>query len=156
MKFEQAEQELVDSFLDSTDADGFTDEQIDDAIDALRDTYGIESTELATLKRSTVDSKQRKKQEEQIENLIANNLLTTDRLKNFDPKLQRKYLSTAQTTDKLLADNGGMKVQLEAIKDAVEFKANVTRDAAKHPSVGLMIAKQQLSSKLLVSVCDIR
>ena len=151
IEFQQAEQQLVDSFLDSTDADGFTDEQIDDAIEVLRDTYGIESTELATLKRSTVDSKQRKQQEEQIENLIANNLLTTDRLKKFDPKLRKKYLSTAQATDKLLADNGGMKVQMEAIKDAVEFKANVTRDAAKHPSVGLMIAKQQQKFQRLVT-----
>ena len=152
IEFQQAEQQLVDAFLDSSDTDGFTDEQIDDAIEVLRDTYGIESSELATLKKSTVDAKQRDQQEEQIENLIASNLLTTERLKKFDPQLRKKYLSTAQATDKLLADNGGMKVQMEAIKDAVEFKAGVTRDAAKkHPSVGLMIAQQQQKFQRLVT-----
>ena len=150
-EFEQAEQELVNAFLDSSDTDGFSDDQIDDAIDTLRDRYGMESRELSALKRSTVDAKTREKQEEEIENLMANNLLTTARLKNFDPQLQLKYRSTAQTTDKLLADNGGMKVQLDAIKDAVEFKAGVTRDSRRHPTVGLMIARQQQKFQRLVT-----
>lgn len=150
-EFEQAEQELVNAFLDSSDTDGFTDDQINDAIDTLRDRYGMESRELSVLKRLTVDAKTREKQEEEIENLMANNLLTTARLKNFDPQLQKKYLSTAQTTDKLLADNGGMKVQLDAIKDAVEFKAGVTRDSRRHPTVGLMVAQQQQKFQRLVT-----
>ena len=150
-EFEQAEQELVDAFIDSSDTDGFTDDQIDEAIDTLRDRYGMESRELLILKRSTVDAKTRDKQEEQIENLMAQNLLTTDRLNQFDPQLQKKYLSTAQTTDKLLADNGGMKVQLDAIKDAVEFKARVTRDSSQHPTVGLMVARQQQKFQRLVT-----
>jgi|TARA_Y100000289_G_scaffold9699_1_gene8834 hypothetical protein len=150
-EFEQAEQELVNAFLDSSDTDGFSDDQIDDAIDTLRDRYGMESRELSALKQSTVDAKTREKQEEEIENLMANNLLTTARLKNFDPQLQLKYRSTAQTTDKLLADNGGMKVQLDAIKDAVEFKAGVTRDSRRHPTVGLMIARQQQKFQRLVT-----
>lgn len=150
-EFEQAEQELVNAFLDSSDTDGFSDDQIDDAIDTLRDRYGMESRELSALKRSTVDAKTREKQEEEIENLMAQNLLTTERLKKFDPKLQKKYLSTAQTTDKLLADNGGMKVQLDAIKDAVEVKAKVTRDSSQHPTVGLMVARQQQKFQRLVT-----
>lgn len=149
--FEQAEQELVNAFIDSSDTDGFTDDQIDEAIDTLRDRYGMDSRELLILKRSTVDAKTREKQEEQIETLMAQNLLTTDRLRKFDPLLQKKYLSTAQTTDKLLADNGGMKVQLDAIKDAVEFKAGVTRDSRRHPTVGLMVAQQQQKFQRLVT-----
>ena len=150
-EFEKAEQELVDAFIDASDTDGFTDEQLEDAITTLRDRYGVESTELSALRRSTVDAKQREKQEEQIELLIQNNLLTTERLKKFDPKLRKKYMSTAQTTDKLLADNGDMKVPLEAIKDAVEFKANVTRESSKHPTVGLMVARQQQKFQRLVT-----
>lgn len=151
-EFEQAEQEFVDSFIDTADTDGFTDEQIDDAINTLRDEYGMESKELADLKTSTVDAKQREVQEDQIENLIANNLLTTDRLKRFDPKLQKKYLSVAQTTDKLLEANGGnLKVQLDAIEDMVKYKANVTRDSKQHPTVGLMIARQQQKFQKLVT-----
>lgn len=151
MAFEKAEQEFVDSFIDASDTDGFTDEQIDEAIDTLRDTFGFESSELSALKNSTVDAKQRKDQEEQIENLVANNLLTTDRLKRFDPKLQKKYLSVAQSTDKLLKENGGMQVELDAIKDMVEFKAGVTRDSKRHHTVGLMIAQQQQKFNRLVT-----
>ena len=44
--------------------------------------------------------------------------------------MQKTYLGVAQTTDKLLQDNGGMKVQLDAIKDMVESTASVTRDKA--------------------------
>ena len=150
-EFEQAEQELKDAFIDSSDTDGFTDEQLEEAITTLRDKYGVESKELSALRRSTVDAKQRREQEKQIKLLIENNLLTTERLKNFDPKLRKTYLVDAQRIDKLLADNGGMKVPLEAIKDAVEFKANVTRDASKHPTVGLMIAKQQQKFQRLVT-----
>ena len=149
-EFEKAEQELVNSFIDSSDEDGFTDDQIDDAINTLRDTYGMESRELAALRNSTVDAKQREVQEEQIELLVANNLLTTDRLKKFDPQLQKKYLSVAQTTDKL-QETGQLKVQLDAIKDMVEYKAGVTRDSKKHPSVGLMVARQQQRFNSLVT-----
>lgn len=151
-EFEQAEQQLVDSFIDTADTDGFTDDQIDDAINTLRDEYGMESSELTALKTSTVDAKQREVQEDQIENLVANNLLTTDRLKRFDPKLQKKYLTVAQTTDKLLEANGGnLKVQLDAIEDMVEDKANVTRDSKKHHTVGLMVARQQQKFQKLVT-----
>jgi len=149
-EFEKAEQELVNSFIDSSDKDGFTDDQIDDAINTLRDNYGMESRELAALKNSTVDAKQREVQEDQIENLIAYNLLTTDRLKRYDPQLQKKYLSVAQTTDKL-HETGQLKVQLDAIKDMVEYKAGVTRDSKKHPSVGLMVARQQQRFNSLVT-----
>ena len=151
-EFEKAEQELVNSFIDSSDTDGFTDEQIDDAITTLRDTFGMESSELSALKNSTVDAKQREVQEDAIETLVANNLLTTDRLKKFDPKLVKKYLSTAQATDKLIQENGGgMKVQLDAIKDMVEYKAGVTRDSKRHPTVGLMVAQQQQKFNRLVT-----
>ena len=143
MEFKQAEQQLVDAFLDSTDADGFTDAQIEDAIDTLRSKYGMESRELQTLMANTVDAKTREKQEKQIEDLIQMNLLTPGRLKKFDPKLQKKYMSTAQAQAKLSKANDDFKVQEDAIKDMVEFRANVTRDSKKHPTVGLMTAKMQ-------------
>ena len=143
IEFEQAEQQLVDAFLDSTDADGFTDDQINEAIDTLRNRYGFESRELAILKNSTVDAETRKKQKEQIEDLIAMNLLTPERLKRFDPQLQRTYMAQAQQQAKLAKENGNFDEQETAIKDLVESTANVTRDAASHPSVGLMTAKMQ-------------
>ena len=152
-EFEKAEQELVDSFIDKADTDGFTDDQIDDAIAIVeRLDPGRSATGLLALKNSSVDAKQREVQEDQIENLIANNLLTTDRLKRFDPILQKRYLTLAQTTDKLLEANGGdLKVQLDAIEDMVKYKANVTRDSKQHPTVGLMVARQQQKFQKLVT-----
>ena len=44
-----------------------------------------------------------------------------------------------------------MKVQLDAIKDMVEYKAGVTRDSKRHPTVGLMVAKQQQKFNRLVT-----
>ena len=150
-RFEQEEQEIIDALIDSSDTDGFTEQQAKDFDDALFAKHGIRSTRIPQLMLLSVDQQTRDKQEEQIENLMAQNLLTTDRLNQFDPKLQKKYRSTAQTTDKLLADNGGMKVQLDAIKDAVEFKARVTRDSSQHPTVGLMVARQQQKFQRLVT-----
>jgi hypothetical protein len=150
IEFQQAEQQLVDAFIDSSDTDGFTDAQIEDAIDTLRNKYGMESSELQTLLKNTVDAKTRKVQEEQIENLIAMNLLTPERLKKFDPKLQKKYMSTAQQQAKLSKDSDQFKEQEKAIKDMVERAASVTRDSASHPTVGLMIAHQQREFHRLV------
>ena len=91
--FEQAEQELVDSFIDASDTDGFTDDQIDEAIETPQRYLWYESSELSALKNSTVDAKQREVQRIKLKIFVANNLLTTDRLKKFDPKLQKKYLA---------------------------------------------------------------
>ena len=74
MEFEQAEQQFVDSFLDSADTDGFTDEQIEDAITTLRNKFGFESSRLNTLKASTVDAETRRDQEAEIKQLISLNL----------------------------------------------------------------------------------
>ena len=150
-RFEQEEQEIIDALIDSSDTDGFTEQQAKDFGDALFAKHGIRSTRISQIALLSVDQQTRDKQEEEIENLMAQNLLTTERLNQFDPKLQKKYRSTAQTTDKLLADNGGMKVQLDAIKDAVEFKAGVTRDSRRHPTVGLMVAQQQQKFQRLVT-----
>ncbi len=143
MEFEQAEQELVNSFLDASDTDGFTDEQIDDAIDALRKTYGMNSTELSTLKANSVDAETRKVQEEQIQSLQEMGLLTPERLKEFDPKLQRKYMSVAQQQAKLSKESGGNKIQMTAIEDAVIGRVNLNKEQRNHPAVGLMVAEMQ-------------
>ena len=150
-EFKQAEQQLVDAFIDGSDGDGFTDDQIDDAINTLRDRYGFESQELAVLKKNTVDAKTRKVQEEQIESLMAMNLLTPERLKQFDPKLQKKYRSQAQAQAKLSKDNGDFKEIEEAIKDMVEAPTTVDGIVKNHPSVGLMVAKQKRRFHQLVS-----
>ena len=71
------------------------------------------------------------------------NLLTPERLKNFDPKLQTKYLSQAQAQAKLAQDNNQFKTENAAIKDLVENAVNLNRDAAASPYVGLMVAKVQ-------------
>jgi len=150
-EFKQAEEDLRQAFLDSSDGDGFTDDQIDDAINTLRDRYGFESQELAVLKKNTVDAKTRKVQEEQIEGLMAMNLLTPERLKQFDPKLQKKYLSQAQTQANLRKENGDFKEIEEAIKDMVEAPTTVDGIVKNHPSVGLMVAKQKRRFHQLVS-----
>ena len=149
-RFEQEEQEIIDALIDSSDTDGFTEKQAKDLGDALFAKHGIRSTRISQIALLSVDQQTRDKQEEQIENLMAQNLLTTDILQKFDPQLQKKYLSTAQTTDKLIADNGGFKVQLTAIKNEVEFKAGVTRDSRRHSTVGLMVARQQQKFHRLV------
>lgn len=160
-EFKQAEQQLVDAFIDGSDGDGFTDAQIDDAIDTLRDKFGFESSELAVLKKNTVDAKTRKVQEEQIEGLMAMNLLTPERLKHFDPKLQKKYLSQAQAQANLRKDNGDFKVQETAIEDMVEHPVTSLGGIVKnHPNVGLMVAKQKrrfheiLAAKALAGETD--
>ncbi len=143
-EFKQAEQQLVDAFIDGSDGDGFTDAQIDDAIDTLRDKFGFESSELAVLKKNTVDAKTRKKQELEIQDLISMNLLTPERLKKYDPKLQKTHLATAQAQANLRKENGDFKVQEDAIKDMVEHPVNgVGGIVSNHPNVGLMVAKQQ-------------
>ena len=53
MEFQQAEQELVDAYLE--DPDGFTDDQIDEAVETLQKKFGMTSSELTTLKANTVE-----------------------------------------------------------------------------------------------------
>jgi hypothetical protein len=141
MEFQKAEQELVDAYL--KDPDGFTDEQIDDAIQMLENNFGMSSSELNNLKKTTVNAEARREQEKQIKDLLALNLLTPERLKRFDPKLQSDYLSRAQAQAKLAQDNNQFKTENAAIKDLVEDAVSLNRDAAASPFVGLMVAKMQ-------------
>ncbi len=150
-EFKQAEQERVDALLDLADKDGFTEELADQYSDQLRAEFGFDSQELAVLKKSSVDAKTRKVQETQIENLMAMNQLTPERLKRFDPKLQNKYRSQAQATANLRKENGDFKVQEEAIKDMVELPVTGMGIVSNHPSVGLMVAKQQRRFHTLVA-----
>jgi hypothetical protein len=143
MEFQKAEQELVDSFIDGADADGYTDDQLDVAIDTLRKTYGMSSSKLETLKANTVDAETRDKQEEQIQDLIKMNLLTPERLQGFDPKLQSRYASVAGQTAKLRKDTNNFETQNKAIKEKVEFLVKLDPMSAADPAVGLMVAKMQ-------------
>jgi len=157
----QAEQTVVDAFIDKADTDGFTDDQIDDFMNLIRKKYNYDPTELALLKKSSVDSKIRKVQEEQIDGLMAMNLLTPERLKQFDPKLQKKYRSQAQAQANLRKENGDFKVQETAIEDMVEHPVTSLGGIVKnHPNVGLMVAKQKrrfheiLAAKALAGETD--
>lgn len=138
----QFEQQFVDAFRDG-DPDGHTDKQVDDAYNLILDKFGYESRELLVFKKNSVDAKTREKQKEQIEDLIKMNLLTPERLKHFDPQLQRTYLSTAQGIDKLRKETGDFKTYEAAIKDMVEKPAEVVSAIGNFPAIGFMVAKQK-------------
>ena len=144
MMFQQAEEALVNSFLDrAADPDGFTDEQIDDAIQTLYENYHIKSSKLEKLKQTSVDAETRRDQEKQIQNLIKMGLLTPERLSNFDPQLQRTHMSTAQQQAKLAADNNNFSTQLEAIQRMVEMEAKELPDGRHHITTGLKVSQMQ-------------
>jgi hypothetical protein len=142
MVFEQEEQAIVDAYLDPEDTDGFTDDQIQERIDYLFDKYGIRSSKLTTLKQNSVEGKRFTAQKQQAEDLLSLGLLTTERLMKFDPRIQKDFMSRAQAVDKLQS-SGGLNKAKEAIKDAVEFRADVTPMSKKHPTVGLKTAQMQ-------------
>jgi soluble lytic murein transglycosylase-like protein len=71
-------------------------------------------------------------------------LLTPERLKKFDPKLQRKYMSIAQQQGKLSKENGSTtKLHLDEIENAVIGRVNLNKEQRNHPAVGLMVAEMQ-------------
>ena len=120
MAFKEEEQKLMDAFS-GVDADGYTDEQIENAIDKLEAAYpGMEASGLRRMLNTTVDAKTREKQTEQIEDLMALGLLTPERLRKFDRKLWSKYMSTAQQQAKQAQDSGQYKAYLDEIKAQVE------------------------------------
>ena len=138
----QFEQQFVEAFLNG-DADGHTDQQVDDAINLIRAEFNYESRELVLFKKNSVDAKTREKQKEQIEDLIKMNLLTPERLKHFDPQLQQTYLGTAQAIDNLRKETGDFKTYEAAIKDMVEKPAKVVSAIGNFPAIGFMVAKQK-------------
>ena len=138
----QIEQQFVNSFLNG-DSDGHTDQQVDDAINLIREHKGYDSRELLVFKKNSVDAKTREKQKEQIEDLIKMHLLTPERLKHFDPQLQQTYLGTAQAIDKLRKDTNNFKTYETAIEDMVKKPARVVRAIGNFPAVGFMVAKQK-------------
>ena len=138
----QFEQQFVDAFLNG-DSDGHTDKQIDDAINLIREEFNYDSRELLIFKKTSVDAKTREKQEDQIEDLIKMNLLTPERLKQFDPQLQKTYLSTAQTIAKIRKETNNFKTYEAAIKDMVEKPAKVVSAIGNFPAIGFMVAKQK-------------
>jgi len=142
MKAQQEEETLVQSFLDPNDVDGYTDEQIKQAGDKFELQYGYRSKRIDDLLNTTVEGKARVKQEEQIQDLISLNLLTPERLRKFDRRLQAKYMSTAQQQAKLSSANNKYKDQLDNISAAVKNGPNDEMAAVpvgkSHYSVGIM------------------
>ena len=141
MVFEQEEQAIIDAYLDPEDTDGFTDDRIQERIDYLFDKFGIRSSKLATLKQNSVEGKRFTAQKQDAENLLSLGLLTTERLMKFDPRIQKEFMSRAQAVDNL-QNSGDFKAAKEAIEDAVKQRAGVTPMSGKHPTVPLMIQKQ--------------
>ena len=142
-QMKEFEENMIDSFI-SEDGDGFTDDQIEKAQETyIRISGGQRSQRLDNLKRLTVDTKTKNDQEKQIEQMIKLGILTEQELAKFHPDLQKTYRSTAQQQGKALRDNNNFKTQTDAIKDAVEYVANVSPMTRKHPSVGLKVAQLQ-------------
>jgi hypothetical protein len=151
MEFQKAEQEFVDSFLDRADTDGYTDEQLEEAIETLESTFGMKSTKLAVLKANTVNEEIREDQEKEIKNLISMGLLSPERLRKYDPKLQSRYMSTAQQQAKLSKESNGYQKQMDAIKDLVESRVKLNKQNANHLAVGLMVTEMQRRYQLAVT-----
>lgn len=149
MEFQKAEQEFVEAYLN--DPDGYTDDQLDDAITVLEKQFGMSSSELATLKNTTVDADTRKVQLKAIENLYALNLLTPDRLREYDPKLQQTWMSRAQEQERLAKANNNYKLQTKAIEEMVKYAVKSNPMAAADPNVGLMVGKMQQEFQQRVS-----
>lgn len=146
----QIEQQFVDAFRNG-DADGHTDEQVEDAINLIREETGYDSRELLVFKKTSVDAKTREKQKEQIEDLIKMNLLTPERLKHFDPQLQTSYLSTAQSIDNLRKETNNFGTYETAIEDMVKKPAKVVSAIGNFPAIGIMVAKQKALFHTLVN-----
>ena len=149
IEFQQQQQQLMDAF-GGADADGYTTEQIEDAAEELESAFpGLQASQLRRMADGSVDTKQREKQEEQIQDLQALGLLTPDRLMEFDRKLWNKYMSSAQQQAKLSQQSGQYKTQLKAIKDRVELgpeggsPVTATADGKHHPSVGILTKQMQ-------------
>jgi hypothetical protein len=146
----QIEQQFVDAFRNG-DVDGHTDKQIDEAYNLVLDIFNYESRELLVFKKNSVDAKTREKQKEQIEDLIKMNLLTPERLKHFDPQLQKTYLGAAQSIDKIRKETGDFKKYEAAIEDMVKKPADVVSAIGNFPAIGFMVAKQKALFHTLVN-----
>ncbi|MBL6760988.1 MAG: lytic transglycosylase domain-containing protein [Ilumatobacteraceae bacterium] len=143
-QMKEFEDQMLDSFLDPNDADGFSDDQLEQAQETyMRFSGGRRSTRLDNLKKLTVNSETRKDQEKFVEGLISQGMLTEAELNKLDPDIQRKYRSTAQQQQKALQANGNNQVQLDAIKDRIEQKAGYSPMGKKHFTMGLKIAQEQ-------------
>ena len=146
----QFEQKIVDSLLNG-DPDGHSDKQVDDFINLIREEFNYDSRELLVFKKTSVDAKTREKQKEQIEDLIKMNLLTPERLKHFDPQLQRTYLGTAQAIDKLRKETNNFSTYEARIEDMVEKPAKVVSAIGNFPAIGFMVSKQKAHFHTLVN-----
>ncbi len=140
MIFQKEEKAAIDSFLDPSDTDGYTDKQIEDAAKALEKKYGMPASKLRILAANSVDADVRDKQETEIKSLIKLNLLTPERLLKYDPKLQARYSSIAGQTAKRRKESEGYDA---FIKEKVEFLVQLDKQAANNPAVGMFVTKMQ-------------
>ena len=143
MVFEKEEQAAVDAFLDPSDTDGYTDDQLDDVADALEKKYGMPATKLRNLGANSVNAEMRDRQEEEIESLMKLNLLTPERLAKYDPILQRKYNSIAGQTAKLRRENDNFTSQNDAIEDKIKFLVKLDPMSSANPAIGMFVTKMQ-------------
>ena len=131
-----------DEWFQTTDFTTVTNDDIEkEQIKFVQD-HGKRSKKLDQAKlHLTVDAVQLNEAETAIKRLVATNSLTSERLNKMPWQLQQKYASVAALTDKVAKDN--YKVQLDAVKDAVELKARVTPLGSRHPSVGIVTSNYQ-------------
>ncbi len=143
MIFQKEEQSAIDAFLDPSDTDGYTDDQIDDAADALEKKYGMPATKLRNLAANSVDAEMRERQEEEIKSLMKLNLLTPERLAKYDPKLQSRYGSIAAQQGKLRKENNNFDGQNDAIEEKIKFLVKLDPMSSNDPAVGMFVTKMQ-------------
>ena len=129
-------------WMETTDPSTLTNDEIEKRQNQFVETYGKRSSKLDQYKlHLTVDAIQLKEADKAAQRLIETNSLTSERLNKLPWQIQQRYASVAAVTDKVSADN--YKVQLDAVKDAVELKARVTPLGSRHPSVGIVTSNYQ-------------
>lgn len=129
-------------WMQTTDLSTLTNDDIEIRQNQFIATYGKRSSVLDQYKlHLSVDAIQLKEADKAALRLIESNGLTTERLLKMPFPIQQKYASIAAATDKVAGDN--YKVQEDAIKDAVEQKANASPLGTRDPSVGVVTSIYQ-------------
>lgn len=140
-----------------------SDAQINTIIEMWQKKYG--TTEIPSQLRdyqtnSTLQARDKKDQEVELNKLLASDLLTTTELNSgkYADELKIKYKSQAQATDKLYGEGGAVakasKNQVKAIEDAVNTVGRIgDNDSVAHPSVhiakGVAVSELDRQAKIL-------
>lgn len=118
----------------------YTSEWLRDEYQKLKDKHGehFQDDEMDAIISQHAKPEDYEKQLGQAEDLKKAGLLTTSELRKFDLDIQKKYEDDARRID--AATSKENKVDLQYLKDRVEFAANQSALEKNDPSVGLMQA----------------